>query len=137
MKLEHGKRYLLKCGMITPPMRSRHGGISFDSDPTGGRESVMWWSPDGRLRDVFDGTTHPQFCDDLNVVCEISVDIQYKHCRITQHGQDLWYWEHEQFDGASDAFGTDENGDGVSDNRHGRCKTMMDCIEQINEMGAT
>lgn len=72
MKLEHGKRYLLKCGMITPPMRSRHGGISFDLDPIDYRESVMLWGPDGKLKDLFDGRTHPQFCEDLSVVCEVN-----------------------------------------------------------------
>lgn len=115
MKLEHGKRYLLKCGMITPPMRSRHGGISFDSEPVGDIESWMLWNPDGKMRNVFYGGTPQEILDDMSVVCEAQVDITYKNCKITQHDE---------------SFGKDIDGSGIPDNRRGRCETMMECFEE-------
>jgi hypothetical protein len=48
MKLEHGKRYLTRSGMITPPLNSRHGGISFDLPDVGDLSSGIRWLPNGR-----------------------------------------------------------------------------------------
>ena len=48
MKLEQGKRYLTRSGMITPPLNSRHGGISFDLPDVGDLSSGIRWLPNGR-----------------------------------------------------------------------------------------
>ena len=65
MKLEHGKRYLLNSGLITPPMISRHGGISFEV----GDDSLLMWEPDGTFRDL-DETMSKYQITDLSVAAE-------------------------------------------------------------------
>ena len=53
MKLQHGKRYLLRSGLITPPMNERHGGISYECEqPDGEWASLHMWEPNGKYRDV-------------------------------------------------------------------------------------
>lgn len=65
MKLKHGKRYILNSGLITPPMVSRHGGISFETDD----DSLLMWAPDGVFRDVEGRMTKEQIAD-LSVASE-------------------------------------------------------------------
>lgn len=67
MQLEHGKQYVLKSGLITPPMVSRHGGISFETDD----DSLLLWAPDGVFRDVEGRMTKEQITD-LSVVSKIT-----------------------------------------------------------------
>lgn len=67
MQLEHGKLYVLKSGLITPPMVSRHGGSSFETDD----HSLLLWTPDGVFIDVEGRMTKEQIAD-LSVVSKIT-----------------------------------------------------------------
>lgn len=132
MKLEQGKRYLTRSGMITPPLNSRHGGISFD---VGDVASGIRWLPDGRCETAgIDATASNQF----NLVAEVQVVLLgaqiYRNCNIEPGEPFGWNWVHESYDGAPDAFGTDANGNDIPDGRHGRCSNVYDCITEIDEM---
>jgi hypothetical protein len=65
MILEHGKRYVLNSGLITPPMISRHGGISFEV----GVDSLLLWEPDGTFIDLKEKMNKVQITD-LSVAAE-------------------------------------------------------------------
>lgn len=135
MKLEQGKRYLTRSGMITPPLNSRHGGISFDLPDVGDVASGIRWLPDGRCETAgIDATASNQF----NLVAEVQVVLLgaqiYRNCNIEPGEPFGWNWVHESYDGAPDAFGTDANGNDIPDGRHGRCSNVYDCITEIDEM---
>ena len=135
MKLENGKRYLTRSGMITPPLNSRHGGISYDLPDIDGRSSSLRWLPDGTC-----GTsgTLDSLSADLDLVAEVQVVLLgeqvYRNCKIEPGEPFGWNWVHEDYDGAPDAFGVDAEGGGIRDNRHGRCSNVYDCVVEIDEM---
>lgn len=68
MKLEQGKRYLTRSGMITPPLNSRHGGISFDLPDVGDLSSSLRWLPDGTCDT---SGTLDSLSRDLDLVAEV------------------------------------------------------------------
>lgn len=129
MKLEQGKRYLTRSGMITPPLNSRHGGISFDLPDVDGVSSSLRWLPDGTYGDSF---------RDLDLVAEAHLVLLgeqvYRNCKIEPGEPFGWNWVHKGYDGAPDAFGEDSEGNGIRDNRLGRCSNVYNCITEIDEM---
>ena len=135
MKLEQGKRYLTRSGMITAPLNSRHGGISFDLPDIDGFSTLLRWLPDGLCETA--GITG-MVNNDLDLVAEAHLVLLgeqvYRNCKIEPGEPFGWNWVHEAYDGAPDAFGEDSEGNGIRDNRHGRCSNVYDCITEIDEM---
>ena len=135
MKLEQGKRYLTRSGLVTPPLNSRHGGISFDLPDIDGRSSSLRWLPDGTCDTS--GIGHMMSAD-FGIVAEVNVVILgeqvYRNCKIEPGEPFGWNWVHESYDGAPDAFGEDSEGNGIPDNRNGRCSNVYDCVVEIDEM---
>lgn len=135
MKLEQGKRYLTRSGMITAPLNERHGGISFDLPDVDSLSSGFRWLPNGRCETAgLSGTAS----DAMDLVAEANVVLLgeqvYRNCKIEPGEPFGWNWVHEAYDGAPDAFGEDSEGNGIRDNRHGRCSNVYDCITEIDEM---
>ena len=135
MKLEQGKRYLTRSGMITPPLNSRHGGISFDLPDVGDLSSSLRWLPDGTCDT---SGTLDNLSRDLDLLAEMQVVLLgaqiYRNCKIEPGEPFGWNWVHESYDGAPDAFGTDANGNDIPDGRHGRWSNVYDCVVEIDEM---
>lgn len=135
MKLEQGIRYLTRSGMITPPLNSRHGGISFDLPDVGDLSSGIRWLPNGRCETVgLSGTAS----DAMDLVAEARVVLLgeqvYRSCKIEPGERGGWNWTHCDFDGAPDSFGTDVDGNGIPDSRRGRCQSIEECMQEIDDL---
>jgi len=132
MKLEQDKRYLTRSGMITPPLNSRHGGISFDLPDVGDLSSGIRWLPDGRCETA---GISSMASDEFDLVAEAKVlllgEQVYRNCMITRAIMGGWDWTHCDYDGGVEI---DENGNDIRDERHGRCQSLGECMQEIDEM---